>query len=265
MDNKFDKQLIQASKLKDKVELSKWFRSIPYYAQKVFSRKGGFKNYDVSYDDEYQIEYLNKRASVCDVIINNGKPIDINNSTETCSGQLLNCFIYLIEYLKADDGYHGAISMYIDLLYFPMSTGQYFTPYGRPFGALDVDATKTFINDGDVSVGMNIKITALEDVENPYIACSTGEQNGWFMWLNLTLQQNDEVEINTVRGNKYIKINGSTTYNGQPILSYLNFNGNDWLQLETGENTFNVGQYIDGHPQVSDNVYFTITYRRRYE
>lgn len=159
----------------------------------------------------------------------------------------------------------AAISMYIDLLYFPMSTGQYFTPYGRPFGALDVDATKTFINDGDVSVGMNIKITALEDVENPYIACSTGEQNGWFMWLNLTLQQNDEVEINTVRGNKYIKINGSTTYNGQPILSYLNFNGNDWLQLETGENTFNVGQYIDGHPQVSDNVYFTITYRRRYE
>lgn len=159
----------------------------------------------------------------------------------------------------------SAISMYLDLLYFPMSTGQYFTPYGRPFGALDVNATKTFNNDGDVSVGMNIKITALESVENPYIACSTGEQNGWFMWLNVTLQQNDEVEINTVRGQKYIKINGSTTYNGQPVLSYLNFNGTDWLQLETGENTFNVGEYIGGTPQVTDNVYFTITYRRRYE
>ena len=114
MNNKFDAQLIQVSKLKDKVILSKWFSSIPYYAQKVFSRKGGFKNYEVSYDDERQIEYLNKRASICDVIINNGKSIDINNSTETCSGQLLNCFVYLIEYLKADEGYQGAMTMYIN-------------------------------------------------------------------------------------------------------------------------------------------------------
>lgn len=159
----------------------------------------------------------------------------------------------------------AAISMYIDLLYFPMATGQYFTEYGRPFGALDVNATKTFTNDGDVSVGMNIKITALDQIENPCIACSTGEQYGWYMWLNLTLQQNDEVEINTVRGNKYIKINGSTIYNGQPVLSYLNFNGTDWLQLETGENTFNVGTFSDGQVIPSDDVYFTITYRRRYE
>lgn len=159
----------------------------------------------------------------------------------------------------------SAISMYIDLLYFPIPTGQYFTQVGRPFGALDVKATKTFNNDGDASVGMNIKITALDQVQNPYIACSTGEQNGWFMWLNLTLQRNDEVEINTTRGNKYIKINGSTTYNNQPVLSYLKFNGTDWLQLEVGENTFNVAEYIGGTPQVTDNVYFTISYRRRYE
>lgn len=159
----------------------------------------------------------------------------------------------------------AAISMYIDLLNFPMATGQYFTEVGRPFGALDVNATKTFVNDGDVSVGMNIKITALDQIENPCIACSTGEQYGWYMWLNLTLQQNDEVEINTTRGQKYIKINGATTYNGVPILSYLKFNGTDWLQLETGENTFNIGTFSNGQVIPSDNVYFTITYRRRYE
>lgn len=159
----------------------------------------------------------------------------------------------------------GAISMYLDLLYFPMTTGQYFTQYGRPFGALDVSATKTFTNDGDASVGMIIYITALDEITNPCIACSSGEQQGWYMYLNLTLSQNDEVEICTIRGQKYIKINGSTTYNGQPVLSYLNFNGTDWLQLETGDNTFNVGEYDNGSIIPNANVYFTLNYRRRYE
>lgn len=161
----------------------------------------------------------------------------------------------------------AAISMFLDLLYFPLPNGQYFTPTGRPFGAVDVNAEKTFTNDGDVSVGMNIKINALGQITNPCIACSTGEQLGWYMWLNLTLQQNDEVEINTIRGKKYIKINGSTTYNGQPVLSYLNFNGTDWLQLETGANTFNVGTFDESTSQITpdDNMHFTISYKRRYE
>ena len=158
------------------------------------------------------------------------------------------------------------ISMFIPLLYFPVA-GQYFTPAGRPFGLLDASASKIFNNDGDVAVGMNIKITALDNISNPAIACSSGTQNGWYMYLDLTLDENDEVEINTVRGNKYIKINGSETYNGQPVLSYLHFNGTDWLQLETGENTFNVGEYDEISNSIipSDNVYFTITYKRRYE
>ena len=160
----------------------------------------------------------------------------------------------------------GSISMYIDLLYFPQD-GQWFTIIGRPFGALDVDTTKTFTNDGDVAVGMNIRITALDEIENPAIACSTGDQNGWYMWLDLSLQINDEVEINTVRGNKYIKINGSETYNGQPVLSYLHFNGTDWLQLETGDNTFNVGEFNESTEAItpSADVYFTLNYKRRYE
>lgn len=156
------------------------------------------------------------------------------------------------------------IALVIPKLYFPYSTGQYFTPVngtrgGRVFSVVDTSLEKTFSNDGDVAVGMNIRIIALGEVTNPTIYCSTGEQNGNYMRLNLTLQSNDEVEINTTRGNKYIKINGSEIYNGKPVLSYLTFKGNDWLQLETGENTFNIVA------EPSDEVYFSISYKRKYE
>jgi len=153
------------------------------------------------------------------------------------------------------------ISEYIDLLTFPQE-GQYFTEYGRPFGAIDTDLTKTFENKSDASVGMLIELVAMGDVVNPRISCSTGEQNGWYMQLNLTLQANDELEINTVKGNKYITINGLDTYNGEPILNYLEWQGNEWLQLETGENTFSVTTK-DG--ATNSNVYYSLIYKGRYE
>lgn len=158
----------------------------------------------------------------------------------------------------------GDIALVIPKLYFPYETGQYFTPVdgtrgGRVFSVVDTSLKKTFLNEGDVAVGMNIRIIALGQVANPRISCSSGEQNGNYMQLNLTLNENDEVEINTTRGNKYIKINGSETYNGLPVLSYLTFKGSDWLQMETGENTFN----ITAEP--SDDVYFSISYKARYE
>lgn len=153
------------------------------------------------------------------------------------------------------------ISEKIDLLYFPVE-GQYFTTDGRPFGLIDTSLEKTFTNDGDVSVGMLLTLTALGTVTNPRISCSSGDQNGWYMQLNLTLQTYDEVKINTVKGNKYITINGETTYNGEPILNFLEFKGQDWLQLEQGSNTFNVSTE-DG--ATNSNVHFNINYKGRYE
>lgn len=153
------------------------------------------------------------------------------------------------------------ISEKIDLLFFPIN-GQYFTSIGRPFGVIDTSLEKTFINKGDVNVGMLLSLVALGTVTNPRISCSSGEQNGWYMQLNLTLQSNDEVKINTVKGNKYITINGSDSYNGTPILGYLEFKGLDWLQLETGANTFNVST---SGGATNSNVYFNINYKARYE
>lgn len=159
----------------------------------------------------------------------------------------------------------GEISYSLPKLFFPISTGQYFTGVdgykgGRVFSVVNTDKEKTFDNMGDVAVGMKITIVAWGEVVNPRISCSTGEQNGFYMQLNVTLQDNDEVEINTARGNKYIKINGSQTYKGLPVLSYLEFNGTDWLQLETGKNTFNISASSG-----ENNVYFSLSYKARYE
>lgn len=148
----------------------------------------------------------------------------------------------------------------IALLNFPIN-GQYFTQIGRPFGVIDMGLIKTLTNEGDVNVGALFVLEATTgEVVNPRISCSTGEQNGWYMQLNITMHENDKIEISTVKGNKYIKFNGSETYNNTPILSYLEFNGNDWLQLEQGSNTFNVTTASgDKH------IYFNATYKRRYE
>jgi len=153
------------------------------------------------------------------------------------------------------------IKEFLDLLNFPLE-GQYFTATGRPFGAINLDLTKSFENKSDTAVGMLITIVALGEVVNPRISCDTGEQKGWYMQLNLTLQNNDELKINTVKGDKYITINGLDTYNGEPILNYLEWQGDEWLQLETGANTFSVTTE-DG--ATNSNLHFSLIYKGRYE
>lgn len=153
------------------------------------------------------------------------------------------------------------INANLDLLYFPIE-GQYFTEYGRPFGAIDTNLTKTFSNDSDTAVGMLMTAVALGEVVNPRIVCGSGEQEGWYMQLNLTLNANDVLEISTVKTNKHIKINGEETYNGEPILHYLDWQGYEWLQLETGINTFSV---TTENAETNGNLYFTINYKGRYE
>lgn len=153
----------------------------------------------------------------------------------------------------------GVIEDVISLLNFPPQ-GQYFTLAGRPFGIINKALSKDITNEGDTSVGALFSITAVGEVVNPTITCSTGEQNGWYMKLNVTLKEGDEVKISTVKRNKYITINGSDEYNGNPVLDYLEFSGNDWLQLEQGSNVFDI-TVTSG----SQNIYFNATYKRKYE
>ncbi len=157
------------------------------------------------------------------------------------------------------------ISEVLELLYFPaggIPFGKIHgnTVIGRPFGEISTEKEEEVLNDGDTAVGMTIEIVALSTITNPKIACSTGEQNGWFMKINTIMQANDIIEINTTKGKKSIKYNGNDTKDGVPVLSLLEFQGKDWLQLETGLNKFNV---------LSDDLvfdaYFNIFAKRRWE
>ena len=153
----------------------------------------------------------------------------------------------------------GTISEIVDLLNLP-EAGRGFPDEGVPFGGLNIEKTQTITNDGDTSVGLTIVINALGEVENPRIACSTGEQNGFYLRLNTTLNDGDEVIISTHKGAKSITINGSAYKNGVPIYSLLEYVSEDWLQLETGANIFNITSDTEGA-----RVYFYIYFSRRWE
>lgn len=152
----------------------------------------------------------------------------------------------------------AVISEIIDMLYLP-TEGRAIPEAGIPFGEINIDLTRTLLNEGDTEVGMTISIVALDNTSNPRISCSTGEQNGWYMELDVDMVQGDEVIIDTHRGQKKVTFNGSQTIGNTPVLSLLTIKGDDWLQLEQGVNTFNITATND------DVIYFEIEYRRRYE
>lgn len=118
-----------------------------------------------------------------------------------------------------------------------------------PFGVFDLSRSKTFHNEGDVAVGMTIRITAINSVTNPKIYASNGEYIG----VNATMVAQDVIEITTHKGNKTAK------KNGENILNDI-MQGSTWLQMETGYNTFNIVS-DDGE---TDNCYFELIYKQRY-
>ena len=230
---------------------------------KIVGDVQGAINYFTSYVKSKQLITLEEITDDKDIVINGVATIPpYTRMLQACE---ITLTVYCGQpYWEDAQSIIAALSMYLDLLFFP-TEGQYFTPTGRPFGAIDTTVTKTFTNEGDTSVGMLIEMIALGELVNPRISCNSGTQVGWYMQLNITLSQNDTVDINTVRGQKYITINGSNMYNGQPILNYLEFSGGDWLQLETGNNIFNATSEVNGERVPAPNVYFGLTYKARYE
>lgn len=148
-----------------------------------------------------------------------------------------------------------------DMLYFPAD--------GIPFGEYDTIRTKSFHNDGDVAVGLEITIVAHATVTNPIIY----DQNGNFFglgyeyetadggagigtaWVSnpFIMQAGDNVVITTHKGNKTVKHNGKMIFGKIKPQS-------TWLQLEAGDNLFSINSDDDN----ITNMSFLLAYRQRY-
>lgn len=136
-----------------------------------------------------------------------------------------------------------------DMLYFPQS--------GIPFGALDVMRKKTFYNDGDVAVGLEIEILALETVTNPIITDEDGNYFGVGYGTGakkVTMVAGDVITINTNKNKKSVIMNGTTS-----LLNKIKANST-WLQLSTGNNSY----AINSDDSSLTNMTFSLKFKQKY-
>lgn len=153
---------------------------------------------------------------------------------------------YIVEQISEAVSLHYFTDSPDDMLYFPED--------GIAFGEYDALRTKSFYNSGDVAVGLEITIVALETVTNPIIY----DGHGNFLGLGydrrpLQMLVGDTITINTTRKQKSVLMNG---YN---VLDYLKPRST-FLQLETGENSFS----INSDDETISNMHFNISYKQRY-
>lgn len=163
------------------------------------------------------------------------------------------------------------ISEAVNLHYFTTSPADmlYFTDDGMPLGEYDTIRTKSFHNDGDVAVGLEITILAHDTVTNPIIydqdgnyfgvgyeiESASGDAGLGSAWESVpfVMQAGDVVVISTHKGRKTVK------YNGVVIYDKIKPNST-WLQLAAGDNTFS----IDSDDDSITNMSFSLIYRQRY-
>jgi len=104
-----------------------------------------------------------------------------------------------------------------------------------------------FSNDGDVEIGVIITITSNDRVVSPKIILDDNE----FIEIDITVNINDVLEINTNKKNKYIK------FNNQNILQKINVNST-FFQLS-------VGKHKIGYDAEEGKQFLNIYISRRHE
>lgn len=149
----------------------------------------------------------------------------------------------------------------------------YFPEEGLPLGEYDAIRTKTFHNDGDVAVGLEIRILAHDTVTNPIIYDQYGNYFGigyeyesesksgiGSAWVSVpfVMHAGDEVIITTHKGRKTVEYNSNNVF-GVNIFDKIKPRST-WLQLETGDNTFS----INSDDESITNMSFSLIYKQRY-
>lgn len=143
----------------------------------------------------------------------------------------------------------GEITKILKTHYFPLPEGLAFTDEGIVMGVYEQGVVQDVANSGDTETGMLITIYARGTAVNPKI---TNTETGEFIGANVTMQGDDELVINTLRGQK------SITLNGENIIDKLTAKST-FLQLGLGANEFR----ISAHYGLSD-LSFTMLYKQQY-
>lgn len=234
-------------------------KALPRSIELTFKLRGNVKE-----SIDYFTRFIKSKQFVTLREVDNGRDISITGiaTIPPYTRMMRSCEITLTIYCGqpywVDTNYTvGVIDDVISLLAFPVN-GQYFKIDGQALGKITNSMIKNFENAGDTSVGAVFVLEVTDPVTNPQINCSTGEQQGWYMRLETTLNTGDRVVISTIKGDKYITLNGVTT---SGILNALKYNGTDWLQLEQGSNILSITADGSG----AENVYFNATFKRKYE
>lgn len=155
---------------------------------------------------------------------------------------------YILSEISAAKNLHYFTTTPGAMLFFPVD--------GIPLGEYDTSRTRTFVNTGDVAVGMQIEIMAYLTATNPIIY----DQNGNFFGVGygtgdkqVVMNAGDKIVIDTQAGQK------SVTLNGTNIIDKIKPRST-WLKLEAGENEFSINSDDDN----VDNMTFTLIYKQRY-
>ena len=131
-------------------------------------------------------------------------------------------------YFKGVDELVSYFSDISSLLQFPFSIAS----SGIEFSAITTNIRKSIINTGDIESGIIIRLYAIGSVVNPIVY---DVFNRTYIKLNLTMLADDEIIINTYKGEKSITLvrNGLSSN----VIGYMAADST-WLTLQSGDNVF---------------------------
>lgn len=208
----------------NRINLYKYFKS--KFPVRLFYENDSRNVYIDGYVQSVQISFFNKKQTA-QIVINCPKPY-FNNVVENVQN-----FVSVTP-----------------LFEFPFSIPE----AGQEFSSIAAYIEKSIINNGDVETGVIMTIKATGNVVNPKIF--NVETNDYFI-LNVTLQDGDEIIINTIRGEKEATLIRNGVSSG--IVGYLQ-EGSTWFQLLPGDNVFTMA--ADGQVE---NMQLTFTLTDQFE
>lgn len=131
-------------------------------------------------------------------------------------------------YFKGVDELVSYFSDISSLFRFPFSIAS----SGIEFSAITTNIRKSIINTGDIESGIIIRLYAIGEVVNPIVY---DVFNRTYIKLNYTMLADDEIIINTYKGEKSITLvrNGVSSN----VMGYMAADST-WLTLQSGDNVF---------------------------